>query len=208
VVEAPIDAAGKIYSPWSISGRQIPGDATLYLAGSVAQRLIRCSAGACEQDQRPGAKWTVDFFRAPRPRQRMRPWAAPQEGSGPDTHSIPCAGLSVGRGNCSAGASSVVSLIPLLNFPSHARPEAGSLRPALYYHPGDEFSCWTMAARSAPSFVSDCGPAGFRCAIGRVGDSRHDASASNYALAVDLGATGFPQRVSRVRPARPRRSAL
>jgi len=31
VIEAPSDGAGKIYSPWSISGRQI---------GSVAQGLI------------------------------------------------------------------------------------------------------------------------------------------------------------------------
>ncbi len=76
-------------APRSISSRQI---------GSVAQRLINAPparANKTSAQERSGD--TVDFFRAPRTRQRMRPLAAQQKGSGPDTNSIPCAGLSVRR---------------------------------------------------------------------------------------------------------------
>src|ERR1035438_8362269 len=76
------------------------------------------------------------------------------------------------------------------------------------YHPSDDFSPPTLLARSAFPPVSDGGAACFRCAIGRVGDVRHDASVANHALALDFGAAGFPQRVSRVRPPWPRRSPL
>ena len=113
-IEAP-DGAGKIYSLWSISGRQI---------GSAAQRLIDAPparANKTSAQERSGD--TVDFFPAPGTRQRMRPLAAQQKDSGPDTHSTPCAGLSVGRAQFSSGRFFFVSLIPLLNFPSHARPE-------------------------------------------------------------------------------------
>ncbi len=100
MIEAPSDGAGKIYSPWWISGRQI---------GFLAQRLIDAPparANKTSAQERSGD--TVDFFRAPRTRQRMRPVAPQQKGSRPDTHSMPWAGLSVGRArNCRAGASSL-----------------------------------------------------------------------------------------------------
>jgi len=115
VIEAPSDGAGKIYSPWSISGRQI---------GSVAQGLIDVPpARAKNSSAQERSGDTVDFFPTPRTRQRIGPVAAQQKGSGPDTPSIPWAGLSVGRAQLSSGPFLFVSLIPSLNFPSHARPE-------------------------------------------------------------------------------------
>src|SRR5260370_19953728 len=84
------------------------------------------------------------------------------------------------------------------NYPNQPLPD---------YHPGDDFSPPTMAPRSAFSFVSGRGAARFRGAIGRVGNIRHDASTANHASALDLGAAGFPQRVSRVRPAWPGRTS-
>ncbi len=60
------------------------------------------------------------------------------------------------------------------------------------YHPCDDFTLGSAAARSAFPLVPDGGAAGFRRAIGRNGNLRHHASAANHALALDFGATGFP----------------
>src|SRR5665811_1576644 len=86
------------------------------------------------------------------------------------------------------------------------KPRAGS--PSCITIQSDDFTLEAHAAGPAVSFVPDRGPAGLRGAIRRTRYRRHHAPPADYALAVDLAAASLTQRVSRVRPARPRRTDL